>query len=659
MSNLIAITNKWFRPLNVWLRNNTKVQSHLSPRKIVLVLLLIFVIFYYALPYIFSSSYMPKMYTSFQPCGDSYRLKYEKEILEHDVVVSDLPKIGQARSADEHFFPFVGNGLLGSAVLYEKSSLYIYYKQQKDAKTKLIDLGANVLIQPVPLSGDTLHRQDVFMINFRQGIVERAVCFPYDRFGRRRIVSKHIVIAHRSRPNVLFQKMVLKLESTTAESNEKVPVQIKFDNLGENSPFLKTIHPDGTKQKKKYSLYSRSLLVNEGGYVAVVVATTNIPSTVTVTSEKEVVVESTTVVMKSQVYPTLQQAKSKIRTVVKQACDYIDDVINTSSESLLLEHTDAWKDILHTGLSIAQSHHNFNNEQSMMETGIPDPLLVNATIYYILSSMDSKLHDKDINLMERQNLMKRLKTPDFCYTGVATFHSTSKLWKHVISADEVIDLANTWAITLNHRGCANLLDEGAEGMLQAVVLSFGGLQFTKKYLQLQTDTDILHNEIAFHSVLYQDSLLDVAINTGEEGSVTVSVKLIKESNETMYACEAGCLKHDDIVELNKDSKYFPVYVTKPQSPILYLSYDKNALREIHESLHIRSIIKYEDHLDSIQNKGGLPWKFWVGIGSVVIVFHLLLIRFMVKEYYSPSPLLPTSKSQAGKTYFATRSRLMS
>ena len=71
-----------------------------------------------------------------------------------------------------------------------------------------------------------------------------------------------------------------------------------------------------------------------------------------------------------------------------------------------------------------------------------------------------------------------------------------------------------------------MLDEGAEGMLQAVVLSFGGLQFTKKYLQLQTDTDILHNEIAFHSVLYQDSLLDVAINTGEEGSVTVSVKLI-------------------------------------------------------------------------------------------------------------------------------------
>lgn len=56
----------------------------------------------------------------------------------------------------------------------------------------------------------------------------------------------------RSRPNVLFQKMVLKLESTTADSNEKVPVQIKFNSLGENSPFLKTIHPDGSKKKKKY-----------------------------------------------------------------------------------------------------------------------------------------------------------------------------------------------------------------------------------------------------------------------------------------------------------------------------------------------------------------------------------------------------------------------
>jgi len=126
----------------------------------------------------------------------------------------------------------------------------------------------------------------------------------------------------------------------------------------------------------------------------------------------------------------------------------------------------------------------------------------------------------------------------------------------------------------------------------------------------------------------------------------------------MYACEAGCIDPNNIVELNEVSKYFPVYVTKPQSPILYLSYDKNALKEIHESLHLRSIIRYEEHLETIQNKG-LPWKFWIGIGSLVIVFHLLLIRLLVKEYYSPSPLLPTSKSVGGKNYFAMRSRLMS
>ena len=35
--------------------------------------------------------------------------------------------------------------------------------------------------------------------------------------------------------------------------------------------------------------------------------------------------------------------------------------------------------------------------------------LVNSTLYYILSSMDSKLHDKGIKLAERLDLTKRLQ----------------------------------------------------------------------------------------------------------------------------------------------------------------------------------------------------------------------------------------------------------
>lgn len=46
------------------------------------------------------------------------------------------------------------------------------------------------------------------------------------------------------------------------------------------------------------------------------------------------------------------------------------------------------------------------------------------------------------------------------------------------------------------------VQEGAEGLLQAVVLSFAGLQFTSEHLALGTDAEVLHNEIGLSNIRF-------------------------------------------------------------------------------------------------------------------------------------------------------------
>lgn len=73
-------------------------------------------------------------------------------------------------------------------------------------------------------------------------------------------------------------------------------------------------------------------------------------------------------------------------------------------------------------------------------------------------------------------------------------------------------------------GCSTLLSEGAEGFLQAIVLSFGGLQFTESGLLFNTDPEILHNEITFHHIIYKNNTIDISMQYIDgESSIQVSV----------------------------------------------------------------------------------------------------------------------------------------
>jgi len=61
-------------------------------------------------------------------------------------------------------------------------------------------------------------------------------------------------------------------------------------------------------------------------------------------------------------------------------------------------------------------------------------------------------------------------------------------------------------------------------MLQAMVLSFGRLQFTQSYLQLHADSDILHNDLSFRGVMYKNDTIDIEIKY-KEGHSSIQVAL--------------------------------------------------------------------------------------------------------------------------------------
>ena len=74
--------------------------------------------------------------------------------------------------------------------------------------------------------------------------------------------------------------------------------------------------------------------------------------------------------------------------------------------------------------------------------------------------------------------------------------------------------------------CKSLVSEGAEGILQAMLLSFGGFRLTESDLRLNMDPLVLHNDIAFHRLIYRNDTINIIIKhgTGEQSPV-ISVAL--------------------------------------------------------------------------------------------------------------------------------------
>ncbi len=73
--------------------------------------------------------------------------------------------------------------------------------------------------------------------------------------------------------------------------------------------------------------------------------------------------------MKSEVCGSKIEADGKLGKLIEETVTYMDQLLLTPTRSLMNEHVEAWRDILHTGLTINTAP----LQNQLLPPGIPDP----------------------------------------------------------------------------------------------------------------------------------------------------------------------------------------------------------------------------------------------------------------------------------------------
>lgn len=306
--------------------------------------------------------------------------------------------------------------------------------------------------------------------------------------------------------------------------------------------------------------------------------------------------------------------------------DEIKSVLAINYNKLKKEHIEAWGNLWRSGFGISNS----------LALGAMNGDQINGTIYYLLSNTRAPSIEIDSHIPEAKYQMER------CYEGFSTLHAI-KLWKLPRNENEISSLHSLWSLTLEKHGCKNLLELGAEGLLQAVILSIGGLKFNHHHLDLNLNPRQLHRNYYFRNINYDNQSLisiDIEVGTDNHAVLYATLNHLIDKNQKFYACDAGCI--DPPVELELKSRLqFPVKLTNPITAILYVSSDKAHINELKHILHVQEVdIAPSQDVNAIaihrhgHHLAGLATLFWTLFVILIIIFHLFLIKLIYREMFS-------------------------
>ena len=299
---------------------------------------------------------------------------------------------------------------------------------------------------------------------------------------------------------------------------------------------------------------------------------------------------------------------------------------------LKAEHVNAWNMIWKSGFAISNSlaADALNGDQ------------INATIYFVLSSNRAPLIEINTNPSNANSSLvdSKLKfNMQRCYEGFSTLYA-SKLWKLPRNESGVSNLTSVWSLTLDRFGCHALLDLGLSGIMQSMILSLGGLRFTNHHLDLNLNPRQLHRDYSFRRVNYANlSFITIEIEVGTDNHALLYATLneLIEPGQRFFACDAGCIDPSIELVLNV-RKMFPVKLTNPLTPILYISSEKKYIDELKHAVHVEEIdIAPAQDVNSIaihkhgHQMAGLATLFWTLFVILIIVFHLFLIKLVYRE----------------------------
>lgn len=586
----------------------TRVNSLNRSRKLVLALLVMCIFLYYVLSSWFSTERQHTIAPdNLEFCLQEKVERFSDAIDRYDVYLNQ-------ENQEVTYPPYVGNGKV-AASLDSDSGLFIRLNRALSLPVKYYPVVSTKIINA--------KAKEATLLNIKEGIAYKLQTVQTGGWRSKCNYVESRLYAHRARPSVLVQDIRISNPS-------KRTLFIEFEQVGQfnwkdSRSSTKTEMVGGQSVSVEVSEGEVALPDNKY-HVYAVVASVKVPkNTFSVKSRETKQYQVLTVVNYSKPYEKKTEKQTSVNMsagVVKE----LKDVLNIGTTSLQVEHVKVWNKLWESGFGISHSK----------AQGALNADKINTTIYYVLSNVAAPLHDIGVSPTDRTKIRQVLHYPDRCYNGHSTLLANT-LWADVSDEDDIARVSTTWMITLEKMGCDFMVRSGAEGVLQAMLLSMGSFRFGDSHLEFKMEPKDLHRDLFFHRINYGNNThLNISVIVGEDNKANIYVALDR-NDRPYYACDAGCI--DAPMQLSRKVQQFPVKLTEPLTAILYITADKFHMEDLKHVLHLQSVKEappHEHHVIALHKHGhhfgGLPLIFWISLAFLVIVFHLFLVKLIVNEY---------------------------
>ncbi|CAH2986437.1 unnamed protein product [Chilo suppressalis] len=542
-------------------------------------------------------------------CQHSALLPFESALNEYDAHLRQETSATMS-SLGHNFVPYVGNGYLGLALEHDS------YLNIKYGRT----LSMPVYYHPLYIIND-YEMKEFTVAEYKKGIVHRFQC------SNTGLQISYQYYAHRTIPSLFVQEILI----SNPTNKEKV-LKMSVPRVSDWPTSVKqTIKLHQGVDSKDYEVITGMIPVPQSEkVVAATVVSRKMSDSIRVEAKDALELLIFTTIKYSKATSKLDYAKQK-DIVEKKAIDEMEKVIAqtgdiTAVRKLKENHARVWQGLWDTGFYISDSKAD----------GVINGDHINATIYAILSQVRSFEHEEHIKPSVRSEILRILTYAEGCYGGHSTLDALN-LWKPLNSLANLNTIASIWLLTLEKQGCYKLMNAGASGVNQAMILSFGSLRFSNQHLEYNIHPSKLHRDFLFRRLNYGNMThVNISVILQEDNKAAIFVALDR-SDRTYYACDAGCL--DSPVQLGPYRKYFPVKLTEPLTAILYVTADKQHMEELRHTIHVKEVVEapaHEHHVIAMHKHGhslgGLNPLFWISIIALIVVFHLFLCRIIMNEF---------------------------
>lgn len=380
------------------------------------------------------------------------------------------------------------------------------------------------------------------------------------------------IYAHRLVSSLLVQEL-------SVNNPSEVPLILAISRIGWKGKSSLKSESISVTSKDAYLLSEGEVRTQNANLVFVIAAPT-LPDRIEVPAKQKKSFVFRTFVNYSMPTPQTRAAVT-VTSIKNTLIETVRKVSRVASSSLLRYHSEVWHNLWNSGFGIS-----YSRADGALNGGV-----INATIYYILSQTTAFSSDANFltgSEMDDSRTDFFLNHPDRCYAGNPTLQAPN-LWSSLQTFNQMQKVVSLWLLTLEKNGCRNLMSAGAEGTMQAIILSFVGMQFHQNHLEMGIHPKELHRDYFLRRVRYSNrTSINVTMSVGEDNKASIYVVLDKNTDgQDFFACDAGCL--DDPVVLTTSLRQLPVKITEPLTAILYITPDLQHIRELKQAIHVQEV----------------------------------------------------------------------